>query len=515
MLLKEIVESIDVDRIVAERGDIEVRGISYHSEGVKKGDIFFALPGTKTHGWYYIREAVERGAVAVVVPTGADEDEISKYNVPTIIVKDIRKTLIEISEMLFPYPKDKVRVIGVTGTNGKTTVTYLLESILLAAGHVPGVIGTIGVRWKDNILPSPMTTPEVCELQYFLHRMFMDGVDTVAMEVSSHALSQHRVDDIHFDIAIFTNLTRDHLDYHGTMEEYFKAKFRLFELLKASEKPRKIAIVNVDDEHGKRIVEALVSCKEVELATYGMSEGDYRAEVRTIDVEGIEFDILESSGNKVRVSSHLIGLHNVYNIISAFIAAKKLNIAEKDIVRGIRNLRGVPGRLEKVDVGQDFTVVVDYAHTDDALENVLTTLSKLPHNRLITIFGCGGDRDRGKRPIMGRKSVLLSDYVIVTSDNPRTEPAGKIIEEILVGIKETGRDNYKVIIDRKEAISYGINMAMKGDIVLIAGKGHENYQIIGTARIPFDDRAVAREILSNRMRYEKIVANKNSNTWSR
>jgi UDP-N-acetylmuramoyl-L-alanyl-D-glutamate--2,6-diaminopimelate ligase len=514
MLLEEIINSIEINRIIGEKSNIEIKGISYHSESVKKGDIFFALPGTKTHGKYYIKEAVEKGAAAVVVPADAYEDELTKYNVPIVVVNNIRKVLREISERIFPYPRDKMKIIGVTGTNGKTTITYLMESILLAAGHVPGVIGTIEVRWKENILPSSMTTPEICDLQYLLHRMFMDGVDTVAMEVSSHALSQERVDNVQFDIAIFTNLTRDHLDYHKTMEEYFKAKLRLFELLKISNKPNKIAIINVDNEYGKIMVEMLKSYGGIEVVTYGIGGGDYRAEVKVVDVDGVEFDIIGPLGDKVRVSSRLIGLHNVYNITAAFIAAKGLNIAEKDILKGIKNLRGVPGRLEKVDVGQDFTVVVDYAHTDDALENVLNTLSRLPHNRLITVFGCGGDRDRGKRPIMGKKSVLLSDYVVITSDNPRTEPAGKIVEDILAGVRETGKDNWKVIIDRREAINYAISIAESGDIVLIAGKGHENYQIIGTARILFDDRAVAREILTKRMKYEKIGI-KNNNVWNR
>ncbi len=485
----------------------QVSSICYDSRKCEDDCLFVAIPGLKVDGHNYITEAMKRGARFIM----HERDFTPPAGITAIQVGDSRRVLGVLGKNFFGHPSSGLCLIAVTGTNGKTTVTYILESIIKAAGFTPGVLGTVNYRYGGTVMPAPNTTPESFDMQRILRQMVDAGVSHVIAEVSSHAVDLQRVDDCDFDLGIFTNLSQDHLDYHGNMESYFSVKKRFFaDVLPLSQKGRPIRmIVNRDDPWGRRLL------SEVPLPAWSFgieTPGDIRVESFTLTPQKTEALVCRHGGASL-ISSSLIGRHNLYNILAAAAGALALGIAEKDIIAGIGNLHSVPGRLERVNLPGEPDVFVDYAHTEDALEKVLQNLSSFHRKRIITVFGCGGDRDRGKRPLMGRAAVTLSDLALLTSDNPRSENPADILKEIEAGIPKEGirkyseeevhtklmEKGYAVIPDRKTAIETAIGIAGKGDIVLVAGKGHEDYQLIGAERLFFDDRIVAREALTTIM----------------
>lgn len=484
-----------------------VSAISYDSRHCEKNSLFVAIPGLKVDGHDYITEAVARGARFIVY----ERDYLPPSGVTAIKVLDSRRVLGILGRNFHKDPSAGMCLIGVTGTNGKTTVTYLLESILKAAGFKVGVLGTVNYRFNEKVLPAPNTTPESYEMQKILRIMADAGITHVIAEVASHAVDLKRVDDCSFDMGIFTNLSRDHLDYHGTMENYFLTKKRFFDnILPSGKKHRKFMILNGDDPWGQRLFREVRT--GVPSQTFGIeTECDMTADPFTLSLEGIKARI-HTAPLSFAIVSPLIGKFNLYNILAAAMAAVSLNIPESFIRTGVAKLKKVPGRLEKISKSDEPAVFVDYAHTDDALRRVLQNLSAFKKRKIVTVFGCGGDRDRGKRPLMGKAAVSFSDMTIVTSDNPRTENPLAIIGEIEKGIREipvnkispetlnneSDEKSYTIIPDRKKAIEKAVSLAAPSDIVLVAGKGHENYQIIGQARMPFDDRKIAKTALKNR-----------------
>jgi len=483
--------------------DQEVTGLTYDSRQVRVGEIFFAIPGEKLDGHEFIPRALERGAAGVVVTHKASWPPGTTW----IRTKNVRSTMGLWGAHFYGRPSWRMKLVGVTGTNGKTTVAYLVESILSAAGLEPGVIGTINYRYRGRQVPSHHTTPESLELQSLLAEMETTGAQSVVMEVSSHALVQERVRGIDFDVGIFTNLSRDHLDYHASMDDYFSAKSKLFtDYLKVSVKPKKAAVIYAEDARGRELLDKLRD-SGLETWSYGEdSEWDIHPVTVQSDVAGLR-GRLEFKGRHLDFSSPLLGAANLQNIMGAAGVGGCLELPANVIAEGIQQLTSVPGRLEKVENNLGVSVLVDYAHTPDALEKVLGAVRPLTQRKVLTIFGCGGDRDRGKRPLMGEIAARLSDLLVLTSDNPRTEDPLRILAEIEDGIPKTGlkrfgddspqtERGYWVEEDRRAAIRIGLRAAQRGDLVLIAGKGHEDYQIIGAKRIHFDDREVAREELS-------------------
>jgi UDP-N-acetylmuramoyl-L-alanyl-D-glutamate--2,6-diaminopimelate ligase len=504
-----IKDFLKIDAIEQVHGDLdqEVSGLSYDSRKVAPGQVFFATLGEKTDGHEFIREAVKRGAAAVVFSREGDWPRPPA----AVRVKDVRRSMGLWAAHFYGRPSEKIRLVGVTGTNGKTTLTYLIEAILDAAAMKTGLIGTINYRYAGHELPSHHTTPESLDLQALLEEMSRAGVEAVAMEVSSHALVQERVRGLEFDVGVFTNLSRDHLDYHRDMDEYFLAKSKLFtDYLPASRKPRKAAVIYGEDPRGRQLIERLRS-SDLELWSYGEGEAldVHPVNVRR-DVGGLRGTI-QARERIIEIDSPLIGAANLQNILGAVGVGRALGIEADVLARGISQLRSVPGRLEKVANDRGITILVDYAHSPDALEKVLGAVRPLTQGRLVCVFGCGGDRDRGKRPLMGEIAARLSDVVVLTSDNPRTENPLSILDEIEAGVKKTGlkkfagsgpgsRESdsgrgYVVEADRRKAIRIAIKAASAGDLILIAGKGHEDYQILGTNKIHFDDREVARQEL--------------------
>ena len=407
-------------------------------------------------------------------------------NINFIEVKDTRKVLAKLVTEFYGDPSSRLKVIGITGTNGKTTISYLLEALLKESGLNPAVIGTVNYRFRDKVIPAKNTTPGPIELQSMLADMLSVGVDYTVMEVSSHALDQNRTEGIDFYSAIFTNLTQDHLDYHNTLEDYFSAKSKLFRNLSSNS----FAIINNDDEYGRRLKELTRG----QMITYAIvNPSDVMAKDLRFNITGSEF-LIKAKEKEIPFKTPLIGRHNVYNILAVIAFALKENINLERIKEAIKNFSVIPGRLEKIDFSGSFSVFVDYAHTQDALSNVIKTLRELSKNRIIVVFGCGGQRDRTKRPKMGRVVSELADYAIITNDNPRLEQPEKIIDDIRKGIKN---DNYCVIPERFEAIKKSLSLAKAGDIVLVAGKGHENYQILRDKVIHFDDRETVRQCLAS------------------
>lgn len=457
----------------------EVKGVTSDSRKVLPGMIFVAVRGGATDGHEHIADALKKGAILVIAETSVPGQ---------IQVKDSRLALAQLAAAFAGYPSQKMLMIAVTGTSGKTTSTYLVEAILKAHGHRVGVIGTINFRFGNEVMDSTHTTPGAAELQHLLASMYQAGCTAVVMEVSSHALKQKRVVGIAFDAMLFTNLSAEHLDFHPDMEDYYAAKASLFKDLSGysilcGKTP--VGVVNRDDEYGKRLLQEL--SKEAH-AKFQVKE--YFTPVLNISLQGIEGEV-----EGVQIHSPLTGDFNGSNIAGAVSLTRALGISSEAVARGVGGLRAVPGRLDRVPNENGIHVWVDYAHKPDALEKVLQTLQKIRRGQqLITVFGCGGDRDRQKRPVMGRTAVHLSDFVWITSDNPRTENPAAIIGEILKGV--TGHTNFKVEPDRRLAIRGAIEMAKPGDLVLIAGKGHETYQILGTEKIHFDDREEAIEALS-------------------
>ncbi|KMO85924.1 UDP-N-acetylmuramoylalanyl-D-glutamate--2,6-diaminopimelate ligase [Megasphaera cerevisiae DSM 20462] len=468
--------------------DIAITGISSDSRNVEKGYLFICISGVHVDGAEFAGQAVEKGAAAVLttkhlnLPEGAVQ----------IMVPDIHHALEDMVPYFYDYPGKKMRMIGVTGTNGKTTTTHIIAHILRAAGYHVGVIGTIHALIDDEELPIHNTTPDIIELQHFLSLMQQQGMTHVVMEVSSHALALNRVAGIEYDTAVFTNLTQDHLDFHKTMENYVAAKAKLFQSLSRDEqvKNNKTAIVNIDDPWSGSILKAC-QCK---VLTYGVEkDADLKGSDLKVELKKSSFDVCGPFGS-VHLNMHITGLFNVYNTLAAIGAAHAEGVNTETIDKAIQTFHSVPGRFELVEAGQDFAIVVDYSHTPDSLEKALLTARAMHPNRILAVFGCGGDRDRTKRPIMGRIAAEHADIPIVTSDNPRSEDPDAIVAEVEAGVKKGIRpgQHHEVIADRRSAIRRAVELAQAGDIIVIAGKGHETYQILKSGTIHFDDREEAR-----------------------
>jgi UDP-N-acetylmuramoyl-L-alanyl-D-glutamate--2,6-diaminopimelate ligase len=487
----------------------DIAGVAYDSRDVKEGYLFVAMKGEKYDGHDFIGDVIRKGAAAIVHEREAEEMMQSPRLSPLYVhVANSRRVLACIANNFYERPSECVTLTGITGTNGKTTTSYILKSVLESWGRKVGLIGTIQYMIGDRVYPALHTTPESLEFQSLLRDMFLAGCSHVISEVSSHALAQYRVDEAVFRTAVFTNLTRDHLDFHKTMENYFTAKERLFTELLDKEGT---AVINSDDPYRLRLVSVLRDLKSgPAVLTYGLAPGaDLVAEKVVISFQGLTFKI-SFRGKDYDVTSRLTGMPNVYNILSAVAASISLGVPWQVILDGIQKTDNIAGRFEKVDAGQKFLCVVDYAHTEDALERLILTAREItgqlsyPSARrspqVIAVFGCGGDRDRGKRPGMGSIATRLSDFVIITSDNPRSEKPLEIIRDIEAGV--VGK-NYLIEPDRKEAIRKAVDMANEGDIILIAGKGHEDYQEIKGIRHPFSDRDVAAQIIKERLNIQR------------
>jgi UDP-N-acetylmuramoyl-L-alanyl-D-glutamate--2,6-diaminopimelate ligase len=476
MELERLVAALAPEAVLGSPDPVDVRDLAYDTNAVTPGAAFFAVPGLRADGHDFAAQAVERGAVALVVERPVEP------KVPQLLVPSARAAMATAADVFFGEPTRELELVGVTGTNGKTTTAYLLHAILDAGGRRPGLLGTVESRIGSEVRPVVRTTPEAIDLQRTFREMLDAGNRSVAMEASSHASALHRLDRVRFDALVFTNLTQDHLDFHGTMEEYFAAKRRLF--VGAAPPP---AAVNAGDPWGRQLAEELADVGRAPLITFGFADD---AEVRPDDL------VLDASGARFRaagieIETALRGRFNVENVLGAVAAGLLLDLDEEDIAAGVRAVAGVPGRFEAIDEGQPFTVLVDYAHTPDSLANVLRTAREITEGRVLVVFGAGGDRDRGKRPLMGKIAADLADVVVVTSDNPRSEEPLAIIQDILQG---AGMD-VEIDPDRSSAIARVFELAEPGDAVVIAGKGHEQGQEVAGEKHPFDDRVVAREAL--------------------
>lgn len=486
MILKKLFENYEIE-LLSGSMDTEIKALTIDSRNVSEKSLFVCISGFNIDGHKFIKQAVEKGACAVLC---SKDTEVSK-DAAVIKVKDTRDALAFICRNFFERPSEKFRLIGVTGTNGKTSTTYFIETVLNCAGRKPAVIGTVETRIggkkfdfeKAGIHIATSTTPDTIELNMLFKKMEEENTQDVVMEVSSHALELKKTDYCDFDIGIFTNLTQDHLDLHGDMESYCKAKARLFKMCKQG-------IVNIDDKYSGRIIENA----DCEITTFGIEKD---CDIRAINIkyymDKVEFDA-EIYGKIYPFSLNIPGKFSVYNALCAIGAAVKMEIPIAEIQKGISMIKGVPGRIQNIKNDKGFNVIVDYAHSPDGLENIIKAVKEFTKGRVITVFGCGGDRDRKKRPIMGEISARLSDFSVLTSDNPRSEEPALIIKEIEAGLKPV-TDKYISIIDRKEAIFKAVEMAEKGDSVIIAGKGHEDYEIFADRTIHFDDTEVAKEAL--------------------
>lgn len=460
----------------------EVSGLDYDSRRVAPGFVFFAFPGARTDGRNYARQALDKGAVAVVSELPPPEG----FEGAWVVVEHGRTALARAAREFYGRPDERLQITGITGTNGKTTTCYLIDSILRAAGQTTSLIGTIEYQVAGERRDAVNTTPESLDLMRLFAETLEKGGSHVTMEVSSHALALRRVYGIGFHTAVFTNLTRDHLDFHGTMERYFASKEMLF--AGAGAPPPPWSVINADDEWGRQL-----NARGARSLTYGIQGGDVRAENVESGFEGLRFRVIHPGG-AIDIQSRMVGHINVYNILAACAAGLSHGLEPDVIARGVHDCRAVPGRFERVEAGQPFLVIVDYAHTDDALRNTILVARGLQPKRVITLFGCGGDRDRAKRPMMGRAAAEASDFVVLTSDNPRSEDPVSIMNDALVGVRKFDTPHV-VEPDREKAIRMAINEARPGDIVLLCGKGHEPYQEIAGVKHPFDDREVARRIL--------------------
>jgi len=459
---------------------VEIGGISYHSARVERGDLFVAVRGFVHDGHDYVGEAVRRGAAAVVL-----EREVGAGVAARVLVEDARRAMAVLACEVYGHPSRRLEVVGVTGTNGKTTTAFLARAALAAAGRETGLIGTVQYAVRDRTYPVTRTTPEAVDLQRLLARMADEGVTHVVMEASSHALSLHRLDGTRFAAAAFTNLTQDHLDFHEDLRGYLEAKAKLLDLLEGT------AVVNADDPALEELVR-----RRPDAVTFGLgADAEVRAESVSLHLRGSSFELVTPSGRR-RVNLSLAGRFNVYNALAAAALSLSLGADLDQVVAGLEGVRGVPGRFEMVDEGQPFAVVVDYAHTPDGLANVLRAAREVTERRVIAVFGCGGDRDRAKRPIMGRIAVELADLVFITSDNPRSEEPDAIIAEVERGARDAGRaGRYRIEPDRARAIAAAVGAAERGDVVIVAGKGHETEQVFRDRTIHFDDREAARAAL--------------------
>ncbi len=485
MKIKDLFKGVPNCRFNGD-GEREIKGLAYSSRQVQPGYLFAAMPGVKKDGFEFIDEARRNGAEAVL----SDRSRPTDWPLAWITAADIREAFSLAAANFFGHPSMGLKVVGITGTKGKTTLTYLLESILRKAGFQTGVIGTVNYRWPGMAEAAQRTTPEASDLQRMLSDMLRQGVSHCLIEVSSHALDLKRVWGVYFDIAVFTNLSAEHLDYHASMEDYFEAKKKLF-FLNAK---KRTAVVNLDDPWGSRLI------TELPLTTISFGLGPaaiVRAERHRFAETGIKAEV-DYPGGQVKVCSALIGKHNLYNILGAVATGLALNIPPTEIKEGISALKSIPGRLEKIENTLGIHVYVDYAHTDQAMRSLLEAVKQLKPPRILLVFGAGGDRDRSKRPRMGEAAADLADWTYITSDNPRSEDPLAIISDIERGFTSKGVKNYRIVPDRREAIAEALAAAREGDYVLIAGKGHENYQIFKTKTIHFDDTEVVRSILSAR-----------------
>jgi UDP-N-acetylmuramoyl-L-alanyl-D-glutamate--2,6-diaminopimelate ligase len=505
--LEDLIFRLPAKEIIGNAA-LEVKGLAYHSQSVKPGFLFAAIRGWREDGRHFIPDALSRGACFLLL-----DEPIANPEVTQVVVPNVRGALAWLASAFYGDPSASLTLVGITGTNGKTTTSYLIESILTAAGKNVGVIGTVNYRYQNKIYPAPTTTPESLDLQRNLHAMREAGVTHAILEVSSHALDMQRVRGCDLDVALFTNLTRDHLDYHGSMENYFQAKQLLFtQCLSESRKKKHFSVINIDDPRGSELLQ--VACGTI--MRYGVEKrGEIWPQQMEESEEGLRARVSTPRGTWA-IHSPLIGRHNLYNILAAVSVGEALGLPAQAIATGIEKLSRVPGRLERIPGGDRIRVFVDYAHTGDALARALDTLRRVTLGELIVVFGCGGDRDRGKRAVMGKVAATASDLAVLTSDNPRTEDPLKIIEEVERGMRETTRKKYQpadlmkervaardggtgyvVIPDRKEAIYWAVRAARPGDVVLIAGKGHEDYQILGEKKIHFDDREEATQALAS------------------
>lgn len=484
MKLNKLIFDLEVEAVKGKT-DIEVNEIAYDSRKVNKGDVFVAIEGFKVDGHEFIGEAIEKGASTIIVQNDVEYES----EIPLIKVKNARQALAKISSIFYNNPSEKFNLIGITGTNGKTSITYIMESIFQVGGKKTGIIGTIGSQVDDKHIETKNTTPESLELQQVFDQMLKSGVDNCVMEVSSHSLELSRVAYCNFEVGVFTNITKDHLDYHKTFENYFNAKKKLFYMTK------RCNIVNIDDEHGKTLVDEL-SKINTPLLTYGVEhEADVYASDLQFKATGVSFKLHTPKGS-IDVNMNIPGIFTVYNGLAAATCAYVYDISLNDIKKGLEQIKGVKGRFEVIPNKKDFTVIIDFAHTADALEKVLCVIDQFAEGRKIAVFGAGGDRDISRRAPMGEVAGKHCDLCIVTSDNPRTEDPQKIIDDIIEGVKKVN-GNYIAIVDRREAIEYAIKNSKPNDIILLAGKGHETYTIIGDKILPFDESEIVREALKN------------------
>ena len=468
MVINELFKDIEYKTLQKVSDEINGKDLEFDSRKIKQGDVFIALEGSIVDGHTFISKAIENGAKTILVEKDVEKVEGINY----FLVEGLREKMGIIASNFYGYPQNQLKIVGVTGTNGKTTTTYILESILGEKNVAR--IGTVEYKIGDEIIPAPNTTPSSLEIIKICKKALEKNIKYLIMEVSSHGLDIGRVNMLRFEAGIFTNLTLDHLDYHKTMENYYLAKRKLFDLVKN----KKNSIINIDDEYGKRYLEYTNGI------SYGIGQGDIQGEIRQITREGQEVAI-KIFEKEYKVNLRLLGRYNLSNLLGAIGAVKTLGLSDEEIISKIPLIHGAPGRFEPVKIDRDFTVIVDYAHTGDALENILKSINEFKSNRVITVFGCGGDRDKTKRPIMGAIAEKYSDIVIVTSDNPRTEDPNEILKDIVVGLT---KENHIIEIHREKAIEKAVSLAEKNDIILIAGKGHENYQVIGREKIHFDDK---------------------------
>ncbi len=488
-ILRELIADLK-DKDVQGRQDLEIRGLAGDSRKVEEGFLFVCIPGLNFDGHAFIPEALKRGASALVV-----EKEVAPTGKATLIkVPNARYALSILANRFYDYPSRKLRLIGVGGTNGKTTTTYLVKAIMEEAGKKMALLGTIAYQWGSKIQPASWTTPPGLELQGMFKKLVEEDFDGVVMEVSSHALVLDRVAGCEFDVGVFTNFTQDHLDFHQTMENYLEAETKLFRLLSqpAEEHKKKRAVINIDSPYAEHIIKNT----QVEILTYGLEqEADIKAHHISSSEKGLRFKVITPAG-KTPINFSLPGKHNVYNLLAAIGVGISEGISLEKMRIALAKLKNVPGRFEFIDGGQPFKVVVDYAHTPDALQNVLQTARELTRRKVLVVFGCGGERDRTKRPLMGEVAAAHSDIIILTSDNPRSEDPLWIAKEIEAGVKRIKPNDPSLIReDRQEAIKEALRLARKGDLVLIAGKGHEDYQIIQDKSYPFNDKEVVKKLL--------------------
>lgn len=481
MTVKELMQGIAIKNDISVCATTQITSLCFDSRKVQQGTMFFCIPGETTDGHLYAVSAVQNGALVIVA------EHLTEANVPHILVDDVRAAMFYACANFYHHPEKELKLIGVTGTNGKTSTTFFMKQLLDAMGKKTGLLGTVRNMIGDEILPSTFTTPEPTVLFEVFDKMRKAGVEYVVMEISSHALAQKRVAGLEFEVGVFTNLTQDHLDYHGTMEAYKEAKYQLFY-------QSNIGVYNIDDATGAEF--AARACEGKERVTYSAksNNADIVARDITLHANGVTFFLL-TKGALSRVSVSTPGKFTVYNVTAAVSALSALSLPFEEITSHLDKLKNVDGRAQIIQLDKEFTVMLDYAHTPDALENILRTVRSYAPGRVVTLFGCGGDRDKTKRPIMGEMAAKYSDFVIVTSDNPRSEKPGDIIADILPGVQQNTSD-YIVIENRREAIEYALVNAKKDDIILLAGKGHEKYQILSSGTIEFDEEKIVCQIAS-------------------